>query len=229
MRNVKKGFFNIWYYDELSDLNLKDIIMEYEKSYKFFEDFFHRKIHFELKLFIYEKPKDVGTAYGDNEPCNGFAREPNELHFVYNEKIKCIGNHELAHILSYSYMGRPNSSFIREGFAEFTEDYWVNMINGERVRKSHYDWAKLYFDSNREFNIKDILFNSERFYQEVDKDSCFYTYPLSGAFTKFLVDKYGESRYLDFYKDCSNEKFTSLYGDCNKLLTEFENYIVKEK
>lgn len=53
MRNVKKGFFNIWYYDELSDLNLKDIIMEYEKSYKFFEDFFHRKIHFELKLFIY--------------------------------------------------------------------------------------------------------------------------------------------------------------------------------
>jgi len=229
MKNIKEGFFDIWYYDGLSDTNLKDIIIEYKKSYKFFEDFFHRKIDFELKLFVYEKPEDVGIAYGDNEPCNGFAREPNELHFVYNEKIKCTGNHELAHILSYSYMGKPESTFIREGFAEFTENYWANMIDGELVRKSHYEWAKLYFESNKEFDIKDILFNSERFYKEVDKDGCFYTYPLAGAFTKFLVDKYGESRYLEFYKDGSTEKFTLLYGNCQKLLTEFENFIVKAK
>lgn len=227
MKRIKEYFFDICYYDKLSDKYLNDIIMEYEKSYKFFEDFFNRKINLKLKLFVYEKPEDVGTAYGDNEPCNGFAREPNELHFVYNEKIKCTGNHELAHILSYLYIGKPESAFIREGFAEFTEDYWTNIINGEIVRKSHYEWAKLYFESSKEFNIKDILFNSERFYQEVDKDGCFYTYPLAGAFTKFLVEKYGKETYLDFYRDGSEEKFTLLYSNCDILLTEFENYIVK--
>lgn len=228
MKYIKEKHFDIWYYAGLSDEYLKDIIMEYEKSYKFFEDFFNKKIDFKLKLFVYEKPEDVGIAYGDNEPCNGFAREPNELHFVYNEKIKCIGNHELAHILSYSYMGKPESTFIREGFAEFTEDYWGNMIDGEIVRKPHYEWAKLYFKSNKNFSIKDILFNSKRFHEEVNKDGCFYTYPIAGAFTKFLVEKYGKETYLDFYTDGSKEKLTDLYGDCDKLLMEFENYIVKE-
>ena len=229
MKRLKKDCFDICYYEKLSDLDLTDIIMEYEKSYKFFEDFFNRKIDLDLKLFVYDNPEDVGVACGDNDPCNGFAREPNELHFVYNEKIKCIGNHELAHLLSYLYMGRPNSSFIREGFAEFTEDYWVNIIDGERVQKSHYEWAKLYFLSSRNFDIKDVLFDSERFYQEVDNDSCFYTYPIAGAFTKFLVENFGKETYLDFYSDGSKEKFISLYKNYDKVLKEFENYIVKEK
>lgn len=226
MKRFKKDFFDICYYERLSDSDLKDIIMEYEKSYKFFEDFFNRKINLDLKLFVYDNPEDVGVAYGDNDPCNGFAREPNELHFVYNEKIKCIGNHELAHILSYLYMGRPDSSFIREGFAEFTEDYWVNIIDGERLKKSHYDWAKLYFLSHRNFDIKDILFDSERFYQEVDKDSCFYTYPLAGAFTQFLIEKYGKATYLDFYKDATKENLVILYDDYYSLLIQFENYVI---
>lgn len=229
MRHINNNFFDIYYYDELSDSDLKSIIIEHEKSYKFFEVFFNRKIDFKLKLFVYDKPEDVGAAYGDNDPCNGFAREPNELHFVYNEKIKCIGNHELAHILSYLYMGRPDSSFIREGFAEFTEEYWVNMINGEPVRKTHYEWAKLYFVSNKKFDIKDVLFDSERFHQEVDTDGCFYTYPLSGAFTRFLVERYGQAKYLDFYRNASKENLTLLYGNYDLILAEFENYVVKEK
>lgn len=123
-------------------------------------------------------------------------------------------------------MGRPDSSFIREGFAEFTEDYWVNIIDGERLKKSHYNWAKLYFSSNRAFDIKDILFDSERFYQEVAKDGCFYTYPLAGAFTRFLIEKYGKATYLDFYKDATKENLVTLYDDYDSLLIQFKNYVI---
>lgn len=40
MKRLKKDFLDIYYYERLSESNLKNIIMEYEKSYKFFEDFF---------------------------------------------------------------------------------------------------------------------------------------------------------------------------------------------
>ena len=39
MRYIKNNFFDIHYYDELSDSDLKNIIMEHEMSYKFFEVF----------------------------------------------------------------------------------------------------------------------------------------------------------------------------------------------
>ena len=63
MKYIKEKHFDIWYYAGLSDEYLKDIIMEYEKSYKFFEDFFNKRIDFKLKLFVYEKPEDVGIAF----------------------------------------------------------------------------------------------------------------------------------------------------------------------
>lgn len=88
---------------------------------------------------------------------------------------------------------------------------------------------KLYFASNKRFDIKDVLFDSEKFHEEVYKDACFYTYPLSGAFTKFLVEKYGQSLYLNFYRNASKENLIFLYGDYDALLNEFEYYIVKEK
>lgn len=226
MNYLKEGNLELRYYDELKKYELDKIISTYIKSFEFFEGFFHKKIDFKLKLFAYENREDVGIAYGDNEPCNGFAREPNEIHFVYNEKIKCIGNHELAHLLSYSFMGRPDSTFIREGFAEFTEEYWTNICNQVYERKSHYSWAKLYFLSQRKFDLADIIFDSDKFYEAVNEDNCFYSYPLAGAFTKFLIYKYGKDKYLRFYRNCNMEEFIFEYSNLDDVILEFKEFVL---
>ena len=46
-----------------------------------------------LEYFLCETPEEVGAYYGDNEPCDGFAREPNQIYAVYNKSCRCDGFH----------------------------------------------------------------------------------------------------------------------------------------
>ncbi|MGM9587016.1 MAG: hypothetical protein ACI3VA_05970, partial [Candidatus Limivicinus sp.] len=68
---------------------------------------------FKIDYFLCQSPQEVGKLYGDNEPCNGFAVMPNRIYAVYNEKLRCIGFHEDAHILSYT-LNRPDCPAVRE-------------------------------------------------------------------------------------------------------------------
>lgn len=62
-----------------------------------------------LEYFLCETPEEVGAYYGDNEPCDGFAREPNQIYAVYNESCRCDGFHEDAHLIDQLFSSQAPS------------------------------------------------------------------------------------------------------------------------
>ena len=157
------------------------------------------RIHYHL----FDTPEEVGAQYAlvynsdNDQPCNGFAL-PDErsedgmdhVFAVYNDEVQCIGFHEDAHIISYS-LGRPEPQFIREGLAMYFDRYWWGIDN--------YSWTVYYLDRGEMPSIASLL-TRENF----NSYDCMITYPIAGAFTSYLIDRFGMSRYLEFYKSCKS-------------------------
>ena len=141
---------------------------------------------FKIEYFLCETPEDVGRIYGDDEPCNGFASLPNKIYAVYNEKIKCIGFHEDAHIISYT-INRPDCPAIREGLAMYFDRKWWGIQN--------LDWTGYFLKENKFLSV-DRLLDRDVFFSE----DCSVTYPIMGAFTEWLIASYGMERYLECYR-----------------------------
>lgn len=182
------------------------------------------KIHYHL----YDTPAEVGRQYamthgdGDDEPCNGFALPDvmsqdgeNHIFAVYNDEVKCVGFHEDAHIISYS-LGRPASKFIREGLAMFFDRYWWGIDNGS--------WTRWYAEQGKLPPVTELLDNV-RFNAYDDA----LTYPMAGAFTGYLMARFGTEKYVAFYKCCADQgtqAFEQAFGAPAALLgKEFSGYI----
>ncbi len=169
---------------------------------------------FLMEYFLCDTPEEVGRAYGDDEPCDGFAREPNQIYAVYNEDIQCIGFHEDAHLISYC-INRPRSAAIREGLAMLFDRKWWGIQNS--------DWALYYIKAGTYIGIHKLLHNEV--FETVD---CSISYPIMGAFTEYLVARYGIERYLRFYrKTCDTaQAMEEVFGvPLSRLNDDFLDYI----
>lgn len=102
----------------IAEKDIEKIVMIQENCFKDICNLLNIYPTFKIQYFLLETPELVGKLYGDHDPCNGFANPPNEIYAVYNNKIKCVGYHEDAHIISY-LINRPHSIFLREGLAMY--------------------------------------------------------------------------------------------------------------
>ena len=161
-----------------------------------------------IHYWLCDTPEEVGHIYGDNEPCNGFARKPDTVYAVYNKDVTCIGAHEDAHLISY-IIATPNSCFLREGLAMFFDQTWWGRPNQFWVKKMISDKNTL---------IIETLFDDEVFY----KHDCSLTYPLAGAFTQYLIEQFGLESYLTMYQ-CNSGDWSQSFIDCfSKNLQDIE-------
>ena len=82
----------IFYYQENSTAD-RDIvkIAQIQQSYhEYICSVLKTTPTFKIEYFLCETAEDVGHAYGDNEPCNGFASLPNRIFRLMNYWImKC--------------------------------------------------------------------------------------------------------------------------------------------
>ncbi len=182
-----------------------------EGCYTFISGCLHTVARGKIHYHLFDTPQEVGQQYAmthdesDIEPCNGFALldtiskdRLNHIFAVYNDEVKCIGFHEDAHVISYS-LGKPASHFISEGLAMFFDHYWWGIDN--------YSWTQWYIEQGKNPPIDDLLENSKfNEYSEV------LTYPIAGAFTAYLVERFGTEKYVAFYK-CSAEKGIQAFED----------------
>lgn len=170
------------------------------------------KPSFKIKYYLCDSPEEVGRAYGDNEPCNGFADIPDKIYAVYNRDVKCIGFHEDAHVVSYT-VNRPDSPAIREGLAMYFDRLWWGISN--------FAWTKYYME-NGLFLPFDELMKRDFFF----KQDCALTYPVAGAFTEWLISAYGMDKYMSLYRQKDMfEAMKNVYGKSAKELNEaFEKY-----
>ncbi len=198
--------------NSLGSKDIKEIAKNQELCYDKITKTLNIFPKFKIQYLLADNPEDLGVIYGDNEPCNGFTKLPNMVFAVYNDKIKCIGMHEDAHIISYS-IKRPKIAFLREGLAMYFDETWQGISNNECCKKL----AK----QNELKNIYEML-NNDKFFSFPD----FITYPLAGSFTSFLIDKLSLKVYLQtiYYNDNAIVALKKIFKD-KDMQNEFLNWL----
>lgn len=214
----QKSKHYVFHYEEnsVAGRDINKIVSLQEECYSFISICLGTESEGAIHYHLYDTPEEVGRQYAiiydddEEEPCNGFALPNtksndglNHIYAVYSNNVKCIGLHEDAHVISYSY-GRPTSKFVREGLAMFFDRYWWGIDN--------YSWTLWYIQEHGGLPaIKELLQND--CFDEYDE---IITYPLSGAFTSYLMERYGNSRYKDFFKASVSDvysAFENVFGD----------------
>ncbi|MGM9900249.1 MAG: hypothetical protein ACI32E_06710, partial [Bacilli bacterium] len=138
-----------------------------------------------------------------------------KIYAVYNEEIKCIGYHEDVHLISFM-INSPTSDFVVEGLAMYFDESWWGIPNDV--------WASYYKDNEKLPLIEDMLDNNV--FANLD---CAITYPLAGAFTKYLITTYGMDKYIAFYKTNSDMYQDECMKIFNCTLKDLEqNFWLKE-
>lgn len=197
----------------VAEKEIKEIIDSQEGCFRYINNTLNVDFKGKIEYYLCETAEQVGELYGDNEPCNGFARRPNKIYAVYNSNIRCIGFHEDAHIISYG-INIPDSAGVREGLAMFFDRKWHGISN--------LDWVQFYINENKYKSIVHML-DDEEFY----KVDCNVSYPIMGAFTEYLILCYGIKKYKEFYSfQKVKEGFMKVFGqDIEILEKEFREYI----
>ena len=217
MKTESTNYIFNYHEGSTAEKEIKQIIDTQESCFNFICNCLGTKMKTKIKYYLCKTPEEIGELYGDNEPCNGFAREPDEINAVYNEKVRCIGFHEDAHIISYN-LAVPPQTFLREGLAMFFDRVSLRIPN--------YIWVKYFIDNNMYVKIEDLLIN-KNFY----KFSDLITYPIAGAFVEYLILNYGIEKFKMFYCSINEEniaaRFLEIYGQtlsgANKMFIKYLN------
>lgn len=177
----------IFHYGEntKAEMDIAQIVACQEACYQYICNVLQVSPTFKIQYFLCDSPEEVGRIYGDDEPCNGFAVAPDKIYAVYNEKVKCIGFHEDAHIIS-SMINCPDCPAIREGLAMYFDRKWWGIHNLE--------WVGYYLKTGQYVSVDKLL--EKEFFFNVD---CSVSYPIMGAFTEYLIATYGQAAYTDLY------------------------------
>lgn len=192
----------------LAEKEIKEIAQVQERAFSkicgVLEVRYPKRIHY----YFADSPAEIGSIFwGEGVSCNGCAVcGDNKIYAVYSEDIKCIGEHEDTHLISY-LIGDPASSFLSEGLAMYFHANWWGVPNEE--------WAAYYKENYPKISVEGLLDNDQ--FSECGEAT---TYPIAGAFTKFLIDTYGINPYIELYKYAGHEY--------NKIVKEIYHISLQE-
>jgi hypothetical protein len=168
-----------------------------------------------LKFYIHSDQLEINIVSGDPKPGSTGG-------FVIDSLIHTVGldedllTHEGVHFIFNSDLSSPNA-FFNEGiplsFALFQHP--------ERIT----DDCKLIQDN---LEIKGLITGKTEFWNGPYKNGQCLSYPISGLFTKFLIDKYGIDKLKRFYQYSDiDEGFKAIYDmELLKIATEWKNYVL---
>ena len=169
-----------------------------------------------LKFFIHWDQLEINIVSGDPKPgSTGGLVIDNLIHTVGMDKE--LLSHEGVHFIFNNNLRSPNSFFnegIPSSFALFQHP--------ERITSD----CKLIQDN---LEIIDLITGKTEFWKGPYKNGQCLSYPISGLFVKFLIDKYGIDNLKRFYQYTDiSEGFKAIYNlELHILATEWENYILK--
>ncbi len=218
MWNKKETQHYIFHYhkNSLAEKNIDEIIALQERCYSYICKVLKVKMDRKIQYFLCESPEEVGKMYGDNEPANGATKMPDKIYAVYNEKLKIVGTHEDAHIISYNTLGNPKQALLREGLAMFFDKVWWGIPNEA--------WVQIFINKGLYVNLSRLADNNE-FYRYSD----IITYPIAGSFVNYLVSIFGMEIFKSFYKtvgDDFDKCFLEIFGvSLARIEEEFISYI----
>jgi hypothetical protein len=216
--------------ETLASRDIDDIIRLKESHHEKITRWLGAGSNKKIDYYIYPDIKEKLLLMGDDAPGNviweelvidekGVIPSKFEIHVVYNERCKFVGEHEDTHLLSLPW-GLSIYLFC-EGLAQFMEDGFM----GEEL---HIVSKRLRAD-NRLYPI--VFLCSNHNWEKVDPA---IIYPEVGSFTRFLIDKYSKERFEEVYRSTSRhhdlvgnmDRVERVYGkDISRLESEWLDYI----
>lgn len=145
-------------------------------------------------------------------------RENPTIYAVYNEEVRCVGFHEDVHAISYQY-ACPNSIAIIEGLAMYFDKEWWKISNEL--------CTCVYIQDKKYKKVELMILDDDYFYGIEDMIS----YPIMGAFTNFLIERYGMKKYMEVYQNCDEWElaFQRIYEKKLQVLEdEFIDWILSK-
>ena len=169
-----------------------------------------------LKFFIHLDQLEINIVSGDPKPGSTGG-------LVIDSLIHSVGldnellTHEGVHYIFNSSLKSPNA-FFNEGIPMS----YTLFQNPGRIKND----CKLILDN---LKIKDLISGKTAFWNGPYKNGQCLSYPISGLFVKFLIDKYGIDKLKLFYQFTDIEKgLKAVYNvELPVIATEWENYVIK--
>lgn len=173
--------------NSLAEKEIADIAAEQERVYSHLAGLFGFAIPSKIEYLLTASPEENGDALSEltgtaQGPMNGFCIGPNYIFSAYNSEVKCLGHHEVTHLFSYR-LCMPKSRFLSEGLAMYTDgSFWG---------KPNAAWVREFLENGSYISVIKLASDDMFFAFPSEK-----TYPISGAFTGFLVEKLGFDAFL---------------------------------
>lgn len=217
--------------NSLAARDIETIAAEQERCYEKICRLLNIQYQRKISYWLYGSPDVIGGYFWDGEPCNGlafdsetgddigtvvslsgkdedrFTVEPFSVHAVYEERIKCLGEHEDTHIIMSQLCPEPESMFLVEGIAMFMDGKWWGREN--RL------WAQEYRKNGELINTAEVICMDEDQFYDLESAK---TYPVGGAYTEFIAERFGMDKFLKLY--CSGNPDRDAEEIIGKSLSE---------
>ena len=95
----------------------------------------------------------------------------------------------------------------------FFDRYWWGIDN--------YSWTLWYLENESLPSIKSLFHNE--FFKKYDDVT---VYPIAGAFTSYLIERYGMNKYIEFYKICVDDAEKSCKSAFGAPITAIEKNFI---
>lgn len=200
--------------------DIVDIIRTQEDCFEHIT--FHLQVTpgFPLHYILLDQDTEVGQLYEDScgvaiGPINGFAAAPNTVVAVYSDEVQCIGMHEDTHLIA-DLVKVQWQSFIMEGLAMYMDETWWDEPNEQ--------WVARFLADGRYVPLASLM-PEDRFHDT----PCEVSYPIAGAFTRYLIEQMGMDGYLRnvYAADCDAHDPQCLPRLQGKPLTDIEQDFIQ--
>jgi hypothetical protein len=191
--------FDIYYYkDSTAEKEIELIVKEKEKGFGEICGFLGKDSDVRICMVFFEDGKTKQLETGHQGAGWAFGHTIVE---IYNEEQKLDPYHETVHILMGPY-GNPPALF-NEGFATYMSERL-----GAKALKSLSGGEFSIYERCRELKAKKELWELKELIGFTEIGSMetrpSVAYPQAASFVKFLIDKYGQDKFLRAYKDLRN-------------------------
>ncbi len=221
----QKSSHYVFYYlkSSLAEKNIDKIAELKEKHYDKILKFLNLKNNQIILYYLYPSLKDKADLMGDDSPGNviwgefelfngEIKTDKFEIHTVYSDKCKFIGEHEDTHLLSLP-LGLSIYLFC-EGLAQFME--------GNLFGKDVDFISKELLEQKKLYSVKELIDNKN--WEGVEPK---IIYPEVGSFTRFLINTYGRDKFKNIYQKLSRlnnfeENLKTIENGFGKLIEELE-------
>ena len=211
----KTEHFDIYYRaDSYAEENLDDIVRVQEETYQYILEQLNVQFDETISIYIYPTPEDAGWDH-----VQGLAYNRQKVVLgVYSEKGKSIGvegasAHEITHVITWNAIGKPGTTFLNEGLAVTMDGVWHAV--SDPITDLH-QWTKKFMDEDKLPAISEMVSS----WNSLDT---LITYPVSGSFVSYLVDKYGMEKFKKMLVEANRLNFNSKCQEIyNKELSTLE-------